>query len=110
MWIQTSKSDPVLIEVDTNGDGDVVKSGPNADMTNGQLAQMGVNVGFVAMKHNLKEKSPWDGNMDLWYSVDPNVAHTFGYILVSSVGSGVFIQAFEKNNPSAIMDKFIVSE
>ncbi len=109
-WLHASRNDQAVVELDTNGDGIVVKSGPNADMTNGQLAVTGVNVAYVLMKHNLNERSPWNETADLWYSADPNIVNTYGYIVVSSVARGIQIQAFEKNNATPIVDKFIFSE
>ncbi len=96
-WLQASKSTPTATEVDTSGDGQVGAG----DVNNSSLATNGVGSYYVNSKA-AKDKSPWDNTKALWYNAqltdDPT---TFGYILVTSVGSGLVIQGYNKGDALA---------
>lgn len=114
IWLQASRINQDSVEIDTNGSGYV----GDGDITNGELAALGVNVVYVEAKtrpgmpsnpmHG--DKSPWDPTKDLWYTSDPGETAAYGYIVLSSTTQGLLIQAFVKGNTTPIEDRVIFAD
>ncbi len=108
-WLQSSKGNPNLTEVDTNGDGSVVDG---VDKNNADLAADGVAITYVDSKG--ADKSPWDSTKPLWHD-DTRVANSapegpYGYILLTSTTQGILLQAFDKNQTTELVRKVISSD
>ena len=106
-WLQSSKGNPTLTEVDTNGDGSVVVG---SDLTNTALAGVGVETQYVTAKSG-KDFSPWDGTKQLWYTAVAPAGATgnYGYILLSSTTQGISLVAYNKEG-GVLVSKIISSD
>ena len=110
IWLQASRMNQSLVEVDTSGDGSVVTSGAGRDMTNAELAAYGVHKAYVEARKKLKDMSPWDGTKDLWYDSDPGDTDAYGYIVLSTTTQGLRIQGFAKGDTIPITDRMIFAD
>lgn len=118
-WLQSSKGDPNLTEVDTNGDGSVTKGDGTGtdgnDMSNATLKAAGVQYQYAKSKYG-KDKSPWDSTQPLWYADTSDAAPApvqpgaFGYVMLTSTTQGIVLNAYDKDQATILVTKVISSD